>query len=338
MPEFPDWTRAVVLVGSDALGNPIAVLVDATGNINVLLRGLDATSALRTVKVDSLGQLYAVLRGAGGVDVAVDAAGQLTAILKGWYGGAYHTIAVDADGRLEAFVLDGEDQWGKVLRIGNSELAARLGSLKVYDWRGSVLWQTDFSRGIHSAGITESGAGADVSISPDYWRTGGYSLKLVGGSDSLRIAAVGFNGGAPPAARIGFEAHYSVAGVPESFQIEMTMDVGTVFYTSFVRFLCATGDLQLWGDDLAWHTFASVELPGDVGSFYPLKYVVNFATGAYVRALHNRVEYDLSAYQCQASAATGTRLLGCGVRCNSRAGQNDTIYVDRYLVTVSEPV
>lgn len=337
MPEFPDWTRAVVLVGSDGSGNPIAVLVDATGNINVLLRGLDALGALRTVKVDSLGQLYVVLRGAGGVDVAVDAAGQLTAILKGWYAGAYHTIAVDADGRLEAFVLDGEDQWGKVLRIGNSELAARLGALKSYDWRGSVLFQTDFSCGIQQAGVTESGAGAEVSVSPDYWHTGGYSLKLIGGSNSLRIAALGMGVGAPPSTRLGFEAHFSVSGTPGSFEMGMNMEVGASIYTSFVRMLCATGDLQLWGGDSDWHTFASVGVDWVVGEFHPLKYVVNFVTGAYVRALYRRIEYDLSAYSCQAAAASGSPMLSFDVRCVSRVGYNDVVYVDRVLATGNEP-
>jgi len=100
---FPDWTRAIVLLGWDG-ASFIPVLLDTDGNLNVLMRGEDGLGALHTVAVDVDGQIIMVPRGSTGNYMNVDASGFLTTILKGIDGATLRTLAVDGSGNLIALV------------------------------------------------------------------------------------------------------------------------------------------------------------------------------------------------------------------------------------------
>lgn len=100
---FPDWTRAIVLLGWDG-SNFIPVLLDADGNLHVLVSGETAAGDLVTVRVDSDGQIIMVPRGASGAYMLVDQQGYLSTILKGLYGAELKTLAVDGSGNLIALV------------------------------------------------------------------------------------------------------------------------------------------------------------------------------------------------------------------------------------------
>ena len=55
-PDWPDFTKAILLVGVDASGDPVGVLVDSAGNLNAILKGQGATG-LETIELDGDGRL-----------------------------------------------------------------------------------------------------------------------------------------------------------------------------------------------------------------------------------------------------------------------------------------
>jgi hypothetical protein len=335
--ELPDWIRGSVIVGRDAGGNLTAIRVDADGQLNVLLRGEDTGGVSRTVRVDDLGQLYAVLRGAGGVDVAVDASGRLSAILLGLYGSNYNPIAIDANGRIDVFMMDGADQWGHSLRIGNAELAARFNPLHAYDWRGNALFETDFSYGIPAGPVATTGAGASVELDPSYWLTGGYAMKLTGGSTFGCSASKYFRIPRSPAERAGFELTFSITPTCDWFGVFVDCNLETYSSNFGVGLKLTTGYITYLDDSNTWSNLMPVSFSCAASTFHKLKLVVDFDACKYTRLLYQNNEVDMSSYAGYRGVTYGHDYVDAAIGIVSRSGYNDVAYVDSFVVTNNEP-
>jgi len=314
----------------------VTLLVDADGQLYSLLRGEDALGDPQTIQVDADGQLFVVLRGADGVDVAVDANGFLSAVLIGEHAGVAHTISVDAQGRIEAFMLDAESQWGQVLKVGNAELAARLGSSTAWDWRGQVLVSTDFAYGWPAGLLETNGTGAAAVISPAMFLRGGYSAKLTGGSDGSRYADASLRAGANPTSRFGLAVWFACSDTPEYVQLSITYQADDAGYRSRVRIDFDNEQLQVMDSLGAYHDVAAVAPYANPAYFHAFKFVVDLSTGLYERILLDDVEVDISAYAPVALGA-GSELITAEVCVFSHAAANDYAFVDSMILTSSEP-
>lgn len=292
--DYPDFTRAVRLLGIDAAGDPVAVLVDGDGNLNAILKGEGATG--------------------------------LT------------TIAVDANGRIEAFMLDSESQWGDVLRIGNAEMAARLGSLRAWDWRGQTLLASDFRDGMGNVLKYPEGTGSSISLDPTYSQSGGYSVRLVGGSDGDRYARCDFLVEHPPSLQMGLEATFSGVADYDNFKIEMRRYTGGRILIAAIRYDFATGQIQYRDGDGNWQNIANPHFLDGGEMFHRLKVVADFDTKKYIRILYADTEFDASAIDLYDSGGGFLSAVYCEIRLTSRAANNDVAYLDSYAVTVSEPL
>jgi len=290
--DWPDFTKALLLVGVDASGDPVGVLVDSDGNLNAILKGQGATGL--------------------------------------------QTIAVDDNGRIEVFVLDSESQWGQVLRIGNAELASRLGSPTAWDWRGQVLVSADFSDGWSPGLLTTSGTGAAAVVSPDVWLHGGFSLKLTGGSDGGLYAAASVRTGPNPASRLGLAVIFSCSGPPDYLQLSITYQKGGTGYRSRVRIDFDNDQLQVYDYLGAWNNVGEVKPYANEDYFHSFKFVVDIDSGKYVRVLLDDVQVDISAY-APVTLGAGSELLTSAVYLYSHAASNDYAFVDSIVLTTGEP-
>jgi hypothetical protein len=335
--ELPDWLRGTLLLGRDGAGNIIPIVVDATGQINVLLRGADVLGTVHTVRTDNVGQLYAILRGAGGVDVSVDAAGNMSAVLKGLYGGVLHTIAVDADGRIEAFIMDSADQWSQTLRVGTAEATSRQNPIHSYDWRGNVIYFCDFERGTPAAFTTLSGAGASVVIDPAYWRNGGYALRLTGGSTVLGTAIWNIHIATTNTSRVGFASEFAITPSAVRYAMKIEMEFAGLHKTFGVGIDVAGQQLQYIDPTGGWVNFHPTELTPSPSRFYKMKMVVDAFTGRYQRCLYNDEEYPMVAYSGDSAAGTGVTYTEYSFILYSRPTFNDVAYLDSFVVTANEP-
>lgn len=333
--DWPDFTRATLLVGVDDDGNPVGVYVDSEGNLSALLKGETAAEALKAIRVDNDGQLIIIPRGKTGNYLDVDTSGFLTAVLKGAFAGALHTIAVDVNGRIEAFVLDSESQWGSVIRVGNSELAARLGGAVAFDWRGQVYYVHDFSDGKGGLYCTTSGAGASAVIDSEFKMRGGFSLKLTGGSDSSRYAKAQGIVGRNPSSRLGFLV--AVSSWAETTDIILRARPTTTRYIGVLRYNWGFQRLSYLDGAGVYQTIGTVNCQVYPYVFNSFKVVIDVSTFKYVRALVNDTEFDLSTYDLETDAAGYPGTCEYEILTTSRSGENDYNHIDHIVLTVNEP-
>lgn len=346
----------VILRGKDAGGNPQTVkvdsdgqlyivvrgqsgnylLVDSDGYMSAVLKGEDAGSTLRNVRVDTSGQMVTVLRGQSGNYLLVDSDGYMVAVLKGEYAGALHTISVDAAGRIEAFMLDHESQWGDTLQVGNADLAGRLGSCKTWDWRGNILFANTFEHGLGNFNKATSGTGASVTITPDFSMFGGYAAKLIGGSNSSKRAHIYTKMGRNPTDGYGLEVAWAVLSDYDYIEIQLIVTVGTTSHIGFIKHVRADGKLYYYGDDAAYHQFGTQTLESIFNAFNFIKLVVDVNTSKYIRCLLNSATYDISAYALETSSIGSKDTVGVYVYCYSTAGNNYGFLVDHVILTGNE--
>jgi len=289
--DLPDWTKAYLLQGQNAAGDPVTILLTNTG--------------------------------------------QMAAILQGTGADGLQTIAVDAAGRLQVFVLDDESQWGEVNKVGNAELASRLGGAVAYDWRGQVAYTEDFSRGYGAYTITLDGADAASEITSDYKVLGGFSLKLTGGSDGDGYAWAKGTLPVSPSSRLGFMV--SVSSQCAATEIFLRARSGGTRYIGALRYLWGGNTLQYLGDDGDYHLIAIHPLQPHAYMFNYLKLVIDTSTHKYVRALVGDTEYDLSAYDLDDDLGGYNGACEFEVKTTSEALANESNYIDYTVLTVNEP-
>lgn len=312
------------------------VLVDANGFLSAVLKGQDVGGTLRNVRVDASGQMVTVLRGNSGNYLLVDADGYMVAVLKGERGGVLHTIAVDDQGRIEAFMLDHESQWGDTLKVGNADLAGRLGSCKTWDWRGNILFANTFEHGLANFNKATSGAGASVTMSNDFAMFGGYSAKLIGGSNASMRAHIYTFMGRNPTTGYGVEVAWATLSDYDRIEISLNVSIGTASKTGLIKHVRATGVLSYYGSDDAWHVFGTQSLAAVFNAFNFLKLVIDTDGVTYLRCLLNSEVYDLSAHALYASAGGLKDTVHVAIYCYSTAGNNYGFLVDHVILTGNE--
>lgn len=338
MSEQPDWTRAYLLMAKDGSGNIIPILVDADGQMYSVLRGLDALGAPQTVKVDSDGQLYVVLRGASGENVYVDSNGYIAAVLKGDHDGTLTNVAVDASGRLSAFVVDSSDVWDQIVTCGNAELAARLGSPVLYHQTGRVVFLEDFSHGLQRWSKTELGTGAAVEISPVAAESGGYSCKLTAGSTSQYLAQILAYTGILATGRIGLAMSYAVDADFDNISIIFGIYDGTYWTKAGVK-LDEVNDqiLVLTGETTYTQIGTWSGLALGAKTFNHLKFTIDLSTRYYDVVYENQRQVDASARQCYQVAFATSPSVYIQIQNVGESGDNDVVYVDNIILTTNEP-
>jgi hypothetical protein len=331
-----DNSGQIIMVPRGQSGN--YMLVDAAGFLTAILKAAESGGALHSVLCDTNGQIIMVPRGQSGNYMSVDASGYLTAVLKGALGGTLTTISVDASGRIQAFALDAEDQWGKTLKTGNSELAARLGALNKYDWRGQVVFENDFSHGKYALFPTVSGTGAKIEITPLYWQTGGYSLWMEGGSDGGGYANFYSGIGSSPSGRFGLSISFSVVNKPLYVQIEILHETAAYQRWGKIRLNYTLGRIEVYnGFSSTW------DWDGEFGYlvtpfvFNNLKLVIDASTGYYLRVLYNNAQNVISSYQLAWAAVSSSPNLRYTISVYSNPGDTDAICLDSVILTVNEP-
>ena len=400
---FPDWTRAIVLLGWDG-ASFIPVLLDTDGNLNVLMRGEDGLGALhtvavdvdgqiimvprgstgnymnvdasgflttilkgidgatlRTLQVDGSGNLVALIKGSDGVDLqtvavdtdgqiimvprgntgnymAVDAAGFLTTVLKGTYGAVLTTVAVDANGKLNAFIYDTVDAWGRTSTVGLSEMAARLGSPITFDRSGQIVLMETFEQGLQRWTLSTSGAGAAIAASPVYSASGGYSLKCTAGSSFDWSTAATCKMGVLPVGRMGFAFAFSTPGLFDRIECMMYLYTGTTVYSLWWKYKDTNDKIYVVNSAAAEVEVGTLKIaPREAGAFNVTKLIADLSTGRYVKLLLNATEIDLSAITMFSGADVTAPHISWLIWFHGRNALNDVIYLDNVFITAAEP-
>jgi hypothetical protein len=330
-----DNAGQIIMVPRGSTGNYL--LVDASGFMTTVLKGLGADAALHTVMTDNAGQIIMVPRGNTGNYMAVDVNGYLTAVLKGAFGGALNTIAVDASGRIEAFLIDSEDQWGMTVRTGNAGAAAKMGSMQNWDYRGQVYYQTAFENGAKPWLKYPAGTGSEIVIDPSMWLSGGYALKMTAGSDGTHNAYIEALIQRPPTGYTGCEIVWSKAGTTGYVLLELRLYIGGVIYWARLRYSNVDNRMEYWTSMGAWAFWGNPYFVSSQESFNRMKLVVDVVNHNYVRAMWGQTQQDMAGVPLYTPGGGFLNAMYVHIENTGRNASNDVVYLDRVILTAGEP-
>ena len=272
------------------------------------------------------------------VVVKLEEDGELNVLLKGAYDDELRTVKLDDQGRLSAFVIDSVDAWGRMLNVGNAELAARLGSVSRHDRRGLIRDYCTFEDGFSHVYPEPDAFGSAVVLAVDPVCTGGYSGELqlraaVGAWAQIHLAR-----GPLPVTALGLEVAYHVGdnkGWP-SIWIQQWTGARTVI--GAIRHHIEATSLEYYGTDLDWHEFASpVIISYSFDLWTTIKVVIDADSEKYVRCLWGNHEYDLSAYDLYGSNSVLAPRIEAKVRAENREAVARSVWFDDIILTSAEP-
>jgi len=334
---YPDWMRAILLLGETTTGYKV-VAVDDDGNLNIYIQGEESPGVFHVVKTDDDGRMIIKIRGRDGNYVVVDAAGNMTTVIKGWDGAALKTVKVDDVGRLSAFVIDSTDAWGRMLSVGNAELAVRLGSPVAYDRRGQVILFEDWEQGQNRWVLYKSGGTAGAWLDPTTSATGGYSMRFRAGTDVSRYSWLMYRRGALPVGRVGLEFSFAVPGDVQWVFGSLFVDNGTDLFEFKIRWLAADDGLYIWDTTLGMTSVGTGKLVGlDKRRFNTIKAVADLEEEQWVRLMYNRQEIDISAHPLEATGSGSVPRVSLEVGVYGTGGADEIAYIDDVILTFGEP-
>lgn len=218
------------------------------------------------------------------------------------------------------------------------ELAARLGSPITHDRRGDVLWWDDFEWSLNKWTDNSSGTGGVAAISTVRARNGQASCLLTGGSDGTKQGWIDHYQAPVTQSRFGAEVSFSPAGTIDRFAVVLDIIRAGVRTFFIAQWDDVSDELQYTdaaGADAILAT--GVSLHKTSPTFHTLKVVGDLEAGEYVRIILNETEYSMAGVAAQQVGSATDENLHIGAHLFSRAGSNDTVYVDDAILTMNEP-
>lgn len=200
--------------------------------------------------------------------------------------------------RINAIITDPTDAMGNITRIGNAELAARLGFLYSYDRRGNVKWFDDMQGTVDSWTFVSFGGGTGSCSLTDYLPFIGdqaFLLKTsaVAGSnvELTRIMDPGFD------PRIGFECLAATRANDGYFTLCMSCQGKSGYGYGELKLDIKNDKIYLMpGSGEAFIEIADHDFFDWNASYMHIKLVGDFSAKKWVRCIINGIEYDLSSH------------------------------------------
>ena len=220
----------------------------------------------------------------------------------------------------------------------NAELAARLGSIVTYDRKGDVVFLDGFESGLSPYLIAGAGTGWSVTQSNEHSRNGGFSAKLVCGSNGVREARLHKHLPYPTLGNLGFEASFTLHADVEYVLFYLAIYDGTNLIEGQIQFDQDNSRLRYRNE---FGPFTTIEdglrLYEHNDMFNTLKFMVDFVNSNYVRVMLNERTWSLAGIPVNTSLSGFAPHIACNVYCRGVAAKNATIFVDDFIVTQNEP-
>lgn len=230
--------------------------------------------------------------------------------------------------------------WGKVVTIGNAELAARLGSIVTFDRRGDVIWMDNFEAVFLNWEHAAVGTGAEIVLSAaSRALNGSQSCKMTTADASGSLAAIFKKLRYPVKGKLGFELSFTHSSDISDHVAEIWLYDGSYIHKAGIVY--NTGFNALYYHNSAGVATKIADITGmesDDWLFNKLKFVVDFYAEKYMRVIFNETEYSLAdiAYQKVVDTTTMPHLYS-QFYIRSDVDDNVTVYVDDVIITQNEP-
>jgi uncharacterized protein (DUF1330 family) len=125
---------------------------------------------------------------------------------------------------------------------------------------------------------------------------------------------------------------------PQTFEIRLEHRNGTNLRTAMLHWARTATDLKIWNSSGAYTTIDSsfTQVAGN-HVWTKLKFVVDFSTQYYARAMYGDKTYDASAVQCQSAGGGTPPGLDVTIEAIGNGVANAICWVDDFVLTNNEP-
>ena len=235
-------------------------------------------------------------------------------------------------------MIDSTDAWGRMLSIGNAELAVRLGAPTLYSQSGRVIFADSFEYGLQHWTTYTSGTGAIVALSPTYVWHGGYAVQMTGGSTASRLARLRHNQGLLPRTAMGFCIAFSIYSNVDRVELSVVSYSGSHSWYYGMAYSNVDHKLLIQTGPSTWATVGDARAAWEQPNiFNQFKFSVDLVNQAYGSCWFNEAQFDLSGYDIFSQSSSAAPRYDLIIDVYSRSGHNDTVYLDSVIVTTNEP-
>lgn len=218
------------------------------------------------------------------------------------------------------------------------ELAARLGSIDVFDRSGNLVWMDDFEAATLNWETIIAGTGAAVALSTAQRLRGAQSCLLTCPSDAGLNVMIDRWLAMLHQSTTSFEIAFAPDANITTFDIHLTVFNSGIRYSNQIRWDGVAKTISYFNAASAWTVFAiGVDLMTLYTGFNCAKLTVDLATGNYKRFRLNQTIYDLSGIAPAAAPVPHTPNLLLLVEVTGTIATNALCYVDNVLVKQNEP-
>ena len=237
--------------------------------------------------------------------------------------------------RSKTYPTDPKDVWGKETTIGLAEHAARLGSLMVFDKRGSILFWDDYEYPTPRYDLYQI-LGGTVNRSTNYAYSRSFSLKCTptGGAGSQagpKYYLTDFHEDETLSISTSIT---SPDGSGWYFYSRVMYYDGTNVSTANIRYT-ADGSLAYYNDSGGWTSLTSIPRYDSAYNWGSFNIVVNLNTKKYVSCSVFRTETDLSAYNMYSTASATNPHIEVTLYFEDIVGTSIVGYIDSVVIAES---
>lgn len=207
-----------------------------------------------------------------------------------------------------------------------------------WDRRGIIQFRETFDRGITNWIRQVSAGGAVVEPSPVYALHGGYSALLTSGIVAGGYARIVMLRGARDYRRTGLEFSFSVDTTTSQIELYVVIYSSGAQHTVGLLLDVVNETLSIFGTEDEWVEIAAFTLGWlNPEMFQTCKLVFDTDTHHYVRLLYGELEYDISQQPYLYEGSALGPILWISITNWGILAQNNDVYIDNVIVTVSEP-
>lgn len=218
------------------------------------------------------------------------------------------------------------------------EVAARLGSIVIYDKRGDVVDFDNFEEPVIRWLAGYSVAAGSVQLDSTYAKSGSQTLKIVTGAGASATEVVTTLLSVLASKRLGIEISFKSLSSNVNLHFWIYYYDGIHYYGAELKidrvllkiYLKIAAIPETWAEVVDLTTF-------NADIWYTIKLVMDFNINTYVRLMFSDKEYDVSAYNLLSGNAVISPYVYIGMTIKNRVASSGSVWIDDFILTQEEP-
>lgn len=218
------------------------------------------------------------------------------------------------------------------------ELAARMGSVVIYDRRGTVMDFDNFEEPILRWRTSSEGGNGYARLDSTYARSLAQCVRMHTPDENEDVMSMIRSIPTLYVGKTGVEISWCLLSTNCVFQLSMERYTGATSYLARLRVDPTAQELSILQSGGTYVTIADTGAIASYAFLYnTIKLVANLETFEYVRVLYNENEYDVSAYGLSEVGTTDPKMVEIKLRLVNTGANGGDVWIDGLIFTIDEP-